>query len=320
MVSDVELSEQLQFTLSETNFSLPNKYIGKVRDNYSLETGNRLIVTTDRISAFDRVLTTIPFKGQVLNQISAFWFDKTKDIVENHVIDVPDPNVMVVKNCKTFPIELVVRGYLTGSAWRDYNEGKDISGIFLPKGLKKHQKFDSPVVTPSTKAEFGAHDIHISREEIIGKKLVAKKDYEIMERYALALYKRGVEIAAKQGLILVDTKYEFGQYDGKIILVDEMHTPDSSRYWYANTYAERFEKGEEPQILDKEFLRQWLITEKNFMGDGNIPEIPTEIKLEVARRYIKAFEEITGTTLKVEENKNLLERIEKNLKEKGYLK
>ncbi len=320
MISDNDLMEQLQHTLAETNFSLPDKYRGKVRDNYSLETGRRLIITTDRISAFDRILTTIPFKGQVLNQISAFWFDKTKDIIENHVVDVPDPNVMIVKQCKTFPIEMVVRGYITGSAWRDYSAGKDISGIFLPKGLKKNQKFDVPVVTPSTKADFGDHDIHISREEILAKKLMCAKDYLAMEKAAMLLYKRGVEIAAKQGLILVDTKYEFGIYNGKLIVVDEMHTPDSSRYWYLNSYAERFEKGEEPQILDKEFLRQWLITEKNFMGDGEIPEIPTEIKLEVARRYIKAFEEITGTELKVEENKNTLARIEANLKGKGYLK
>jgi len=312
--------EQLPCTLAETNFNLPDKYRGKVRDNYSLEIGRRLIITTDRISAFDRILTTIPFKGQVLNQISAFWFDKTKDIMENHVVDVPDPNVMIVKQCKTFPIEMVVRGYITGSAWRDYSAGKDISGIFLPKGLKKNQKFDVPVVTPSTKADFGSHDIHISREEILAKKLVSPKYFLAMEKAAMALYKRGVEIAAKQGLILVDTKYEFGIYNGKLIVVDEMHTPDSSRYWYLNSYAERFEKGEEPQILDKEFLRQWLIKEKNFMGDGEIPEIPIEIKLEVARRYIKAFEEITGTELKVEENKNILERIEANLKAKGFLK
>ena len=320
MIEKAQLEKMLAFTLSETNFSgLGKKYVGKVRDNYSLGDGTRIIITTDRLSAFDRVLTTIPFKGQVLNECSAFWFEKTKHIVDNHVIDVPDPNVTIAKECEVIPVEMVVRGYLTGSAWRDYRDGKDISGIVLPKGLRNWQKFGSPLVTPSTKAEAGLHDEHVSKESLVENGVVEKELLERMEKTALALFAEGTRICAKNGLILVDTKYEFGLLKGKLVVVDEMHTPDSSRYWFAETYTERFEKGVEPQILDKEFLRQWLIKEKNFMGDGPIPKIPDNIRAEVASRYITAFEGITGKELVVPEQLDATERIKSNLAEKGYL-
>ncbi|MBI5390076.1 phosphoribosylaminoimidazolesuccinocarboxamide synthase [Candidatus Woesearchaeota archaeon] len=306
------LHKQLSHTLKETNFpQLGQRYVGKVRDNYTLGK-KRVIITTDRLSAFDKVLTTIPFKGQVLNQLAAFWFEQTKQIIPNHVITIPDPNVMVVKECSVFPIEMVVRGYLAGSAWRDYQAGKDISGIKLSKGMKMSQKFPTPLLTPSTKAATG-HDEHISREEILRQKLVDPKLYEQMERIALALFKKGTEVVAKQGLILVDTKYEFGLLDGKLVLADEIHTPDSSRFWYADTYEDLFKAGKDQRMLDKEFLRQWLIREKKYMGDGPLPNIPDDIRVEVAWRYIKAYEEITGTLFKAVVG-DPLQRIEQNLK------
>ncbi len=320
MVSDDVLRKQLQFTLERTNFeNLGERYEGKVRDNYSLG-DRRILITTDRLSAFDRVLTTIPSKGQVLNEISVYWFNATKDVAANHLVESPDPNVMVAKQCKTIPVEMVVRGYLTGSAWRDYQAGKDISGIAIPTGLKNWQKFDKPLVTPSTKAESGLHDEHISKEKILQKGIVKRNIYEKMQKASLDLYSKGAELCRKNGLILVDTKYEFGiTAENELLVVDEMHTPDSSRFWYAESYEEKFSKGEEPDILDKEYLRQWLIRERNFMGDGPCPDIPDEVRVETARRYIKAFEMITGRELEAR-NESPLERIKKNLKERGYLK
>jgi phosphoribosylaminoimidazole-succinocarboxamide synthase len=318
MIPENQIKEQIKYALKDTELKLGKKYTGKVRDTYITE-NKVFLITTDRISAFDRVLTTIPFKGQVLNQISAFWFDKTKDIVKNHILDIPDPNVAVAKKVKILPIEVVVRGYLTGSAWRDYKEGKDISGIKLPAGMRKDQKFDKPLFTPSTKAEQGLHDEHISIEEIVKKGIVSAKLLKEVKDIALRLFERGQEIALKNGMILVDTKYEFGLDDkGELILADEMHTPDSSRYWYADTYKQRFEKGEDQRMLDKEFLRQWLIRERNFMGDGEIPEIPEEIKVKVGQIYIKAYEEISGQKFNAEVGL-VKDRIEKNLKKKGYL-
>jgi phosphoribosylaminoimidazole-succinocarboxamide synthase len=318
MVEEEILKKQLSLTLKETDFQeLGKPIMGKVRDTYDLGE-KRILITTDRLSAFDRVLTTIPFKGQVLNQISAFWFEKTLDIVKNHVIEVPDPNVTIARTCEVVPVEMVVRGYLTGSAWRDYEAGKDISGIELPKGMKQHQRFEKPIVTPSTKAEQGDHDEPISKEGIIEKGVVEEKLYNQLEKLTLALYERGVQISAKQGLILVDTKYEFGLVDGEVYLIDEIHTPDSSRYWYIDSYEERFNAGKEPQILDKEYVRQWLIKEKNYMGDGPQPEIPDDVRLETARRYIRAFETITGKQLNGQNN-NPAERIKESLKQKGYL-
>ena len=315
MLSDTILKSQLKHTLDKTNFKLSKKYEGKVRDNYTLD-GKRIIITTDRISAFDRVLCTIPFKGQVLNQTSAFWFEKTKNIVKNHIISVPDPNVMLVRECKPYPVEMVVRGYITGvtttSAWYSYERGvRNFCGNILPEGMKKNQKFDKPIITPSTKAHKG-HDKSVSRNEIIKRGLVDEKTYKKMEKAALELFDFGTKLVAKNNLILVDTKYEFGELNGDLVLIDEIHTPDSSRFWIKGTYKELFSKGQEPQKLDKEYVRQWLV-DKGFVGDGPIPKIPDDVKIEAAKRYITAYEMITGKEFKAK-NEDVLERIEGNLK------
>lgn len=316
MIPDPILKAQLQHTLDKTNFKFGNKYEGKVRDNYSFD-GKRVIITTDRISAFDRVLCTIPFKGQVLNQTSAFWFEKTKSIIDNHIISIPDPNVMLVKECKLIPVEMVVRGYITGvtttSAWYNYERGiRNFCGNILPEGMEKNQKFDNPIITPSTKAEHGLHDESVSGEEIIKRKLVDEKLYRQMEKAALALFEFGTKLVAKNNLILVDTKYEFGELNGKLVLIDEIHTPDSSRYWIKDTYEELFSKGKEPQKLDKEYVRMWL-SKRGFIGEGQIPSIPDEVKVEAAKRYITAYEMVTGNNFEAK-NEDVLERIEGNLK------
>jgi len=316
MLSNTILKNQLKYTLNKTNFKIGKKYEGKVRDNYILN-GKRIIITTDRISAFDRVLCTIPFKGQVLNQVSAFWFNKTKNIVKNHMISVPDPNVMVVKECKPYPVEMVVRGYITGvtatSAWHNYEKGvRNFCGNILPEDLKKNQKFDKPIITPSTKAEHGLHDESLSTGEILKRGLVDEKIYKKMEKTALALFDYGTKLIAKNNLILVDTKYEFGNLNGKLVLIDEVHTPDSSRFWIRNTYQQLFNKSQEPQKLDKEYVRQWLAS-KGFIGEGKIPNIPDGVKIEAAKKYITAYEMITGKEFKAK-NGDVSERIEKNLK------
>ena len=316
MLSDEILMNELKFTLDKTNFKFGKKYEGKVRDNYTFD-GKRIIITTDRISAFDRVLCTIPFKGQVLNQTAAFWFEKTRNIIENHIISVPDPNVMIVKECKPLPVEMVVRGYITGvtttSAWHNYEKGvRNFCGNILPEGLKKNQKLARPIITPSTKAEHGAHDESVSGEEIIKRKLVDEKIYRQMEKAALALFDFGTKLVAKNNLILVDTKYEFGELNGKLVLIDEIHTPDSSRFWIKDTYDELFSKGQEPQKLDKEYIRMWL-SGKGFIGEGKIPAIPDEIKVEAAKRYITAYEMITGKEFEAK-NEDVWKRIEGNLR------
>ena len=322
MVSDEILKKQLNNTLEKTDLKIGKKYEGKVRDNYILD-GKRLIITTDRISAFDRVLCTIPFKGQVLNQTSAFWFEKTRNIIKNHIIEVPDPNVMVVNECKLIPVEMVIRGYITGvtktSAWYNYEKGvRNFCGNVLPEGMKKNQKFDKPIITPSTKAEKGDHDESISGEEIIKRGLVDEKLYRQMEEVALALFNFGNELVAKNNLILVDTKYEFGlDKNDNLTLIDEIHTPDSSRFWVKDTYEKLFSEGEEPEKLDKEYVRQFL-ADKGFLGEGEIPEIPDEVKIEAAKRYIKAYEMITGQEFEAE-NEDVLGRIENNLRKAGYL-
>src|SRR3989338_9128078 len=321
MLSEETLKNQIKYNLDKTNLGIGKKYEGKVRDNYTLG-DKRIIITTDRISAFDRVLCTLPFKGQVLNQTSAFWFDKTKNIVNNHVIEVPDPNVTVGRECELIPVEMVVRGYLTGvtttSAWYNYERGiRDFCGNKLPEGMAKNQKFAKPIITPSTKAEKGGHDESVSGEEIIKRGLVDEDIYKQMEKAALSLFDFGNKLVAKNNLILVDTKYEFGiDEDGKLTLIDEVHTPDSSRYWIKNTYEGLFSKGEEPQKLDKEYVRQWLAA-KGFIGEGKIPEIPDDVKIEAAKRYITAYEMITGKEFKAEVG-NVIERIKRNLK--SYLK
>jgi phosphoribosylaminoimidazole-succinocarboxamide synthase len=318
MISDDKIKEQIKFTLEKTDFStLGEKYQGKVRDCYT-KGKQRIIIVTDKVSAFDRVLTTIPFKGQVLNQMANFWFEKTTDIVNNHVVDVPDQNVMVTDELEQVKVEMVVRGYLTGksstSAWTHYEKGvRNFCGNQLPDEMKMDQKFDKPIITPSTKADQGEHDESISAEECVKRGLVTQELMDKLSEISMALFARGTEIAAKQGIILVDTKYEFGlTADGHPVLIDEIHTPDSSRFWYADVYEERFEKGESQKKIDKEYIRAWLL-DKGFKGDGDIPEIPEDVKIEAAKRYIKAFELITGQEFQ-SEPAELLPRIEENLK------
>lgn len=322
MIDDDIIKKQIKNTLDRTDFKgLGKKYEGKVRDNYTKD-DKRIIIVTDRISAFDRVLTTIPFKGQVLNQMAAFWFEKSKHIAKNHMIDVPDPNVMVNIEVKPLPVEMVVRGYITGvtktSAWYNHEQGvRDFCGNILPDGLKKDQKLEKPILTPTTKGMHGEHDVNITPEEIVKQGLLTQEKWDQLAKLSLKLYNFGVEVAEKQGIILVDTKYEFGELNGEIVLMDEIHTPDSSRFWFSNSYQELFEKGEEQRKIDKEYVRTWLAG-KGFRGDGKIPEIPDNIKAEAAKRYIQAYELVTGQEFKADTS-NVLARIENNLKDKGYL-
>lgn len=293
------------------------KHQGKVRDSYTLD-GKRIIVTTDRQSAFDRVLGFIPYKGQVLTRLSEFWFNKTADIIQNHLLSVPDPNVMLVKNCKVIPIEMVVRGYITGvtdtSIWGSYEKGERvIYGIKFPGGLKKNQKLPEPVITPTTKAEKG-HDERLTEEDILKRKIVSSAIWKQMKKAALALFEKGQKICDKAGIILVDTKYEFGLDEkDKLILVDEMHTPDSSRYWIKKTYKERFKKGLEPDSYDKEPLRIWF-KEHGYTGKGKIPKMPPEFIAKMSMLYISIYEKITGKKFIPDMTKNVNERIKKNVR------
>ena len=305
-------------TLVKTDFNFPGQksvYHGKVRDVYNIDDDKMVMIATDRISAFDVILPKgIPFKGQVLNQIAARFLDATADIVPNWKMATPDPMVTVGLKCEGFRVEMIIRGYLTGSAWREYKAGNRVlCGIQLPDGMKEDQKFPSPIVTPSTKADTG-HDENISKEEIIKQGLVGKEDYELMEKYTKELFARGTEIATSHGLILVDTKYEFGKRDGKIYLIDEIHTPDSSRYFYANTYKELFNAGKPQKQLSKEFVRQWLI-ENGFMGQTGqkVPEMTDEYVDSVSDRYIELYEQIIGEKFVKEEHDDLESRIEKNI-------
>ena len=305
-------------TLVRTDFNFEgqtNVYHGKVRDVYSIGNDILVMVATDRISAFDVILPKgIPSKGQVLNQIAASFLDATADIVPNWKLATPDPMVTVGKKCEGFAVEMIIRGYLTGSAWRAYKEGcREICGVKLPDGMRENERFPEPIITPTTKAAEG-HDEDISREEIIAKGIVSKEDYEQVEKYTRALFARGTEIAASKGLILVDTKYEFGKADGKVILMDEIHTPDSSRYFYADGYQEKFEKGEPQKQLSKEFVRQWLI-ENGFMGkEGQqVPEMTDEYCETVSQRYIELYEDITGKKFVPCADEDLAARIEKNV-------
>ena len=304
--------------LTRTDFNFKGQksvYHGKVRDVYNIDDDLMVMVATDRISAFDVILPKgIPFKGQVLNQIAAKFLDATADICPNWKLATPDPMVTVGLKCEGFRVEMIIRGYLTGSAWRDYKNGcRNLCGNILPEGMKENQKFAEPLITPTTKAEEG-HDENISKEEIIAQGLVSKEDYEVMERYTRALFQRGTEIAAKKGLILVDTKYEFGKRDGKVYLIDEIHTPDSSRYFYADGYQEKFLKGEPQKQLSKEFVRQWLI-EHNFMNQPGqvMPEITDAYAETVSERYIELYEHIVGEKFIKESGTDLAARIEKNV-------
>jgi len=304
--------------LMGTDFSFPGQkslYNGKVRDVYNIDNEHLVMVVSDRISAFDVILPKgIPYKGQVLNQIASKFLDATADIVPNWKINVPDPNVTVGHFADPFKVEMVIRGYLTGHAWREYRDGKrDICGVSMPDGLKEHAKFPSAIITPTTKADEG-HDEDISREEIIKQGTVSREDYEILEDYTQKLFARGTEMAAEMGLILVDTKYEFGKKDGKIILIDEIHTPDSSRYFYADGYQDRQDNDEPQKQLSKEFVRQWLIA-NGFQGlEGQaMPEMPDSFVAEVSERYIELFESITGEKFVKSDTDQINTRIEKNV-------
>ena len=291
---------------------LGERWNGKVRDLYQVG-DKRILITTDRVSAFDRVLGLIPFKGQVLNQLSAWWFEQTADIVANHVLEVPDPNVTVAKNAAPLPVEIVVRGYITGvtttSLWYLYERGdRTPYGISLPDGLSKNDPLPSPIITPTTKAEKGQHDERLTRQEILARQLVDPDLYVEIETAALGLFKRGQELAAKAGLILVDTKYEFGLVDGKLTLIDEVHTPDSSRYWIADTYGS--EGG--PENYDKEFLRKWFAAQ-GYRGEGEQPIMPDSFVAQVAQRYIGAYEKLTGQTFEPG-SKPILPRLRQNLR------
>ena len=313
------ISAELNNTLTETNLSAVNKRTGKVRDQYELK--DRLIlVTTDRQSAFDRVLASIPFKGQVLNLTSAWWFDQTKDIIPNHVIDIPDPNATLAKKCNVFPIEFVVRGYITGSTstslWTVYNNGdREYCGNTLPEGLIKNQKLESNMLTPTTKEEH--HDRPISPNELVSEGWMTQEDWDYCSQKALELFAFGQQKAMENGIILVDTKYEMGRdVDENIVLIDEIHTPDSSRYWIAETYDERMAAGQEPQNIDKEFLRLWFVENCDPYNDETLPDAPVELITELSSRYIYLYEAITGGLFPFPDAGKLVQqRITKNLNE-----
>jgi phosphoribosylaminoimidazole-succinocarboxamide synthase len=312
-----KIKEHMDDVLVETNFDfLGEKKVGKVRDVY-IAKDHITLISTDRHSSFDRNIAFIPFKGEVLNQISLFWFEKTKGIIQNHVLSTPDPNVLVAKKCEPLPIECIVRGYITGvtstSLWTHYKDGKRNFGNFvLPEGLKKNQKLSEPVFTPSTK--FEEHDRTLSPDEIVTEGLLSREMVAEVEKIAKVLFKRGQEIALSRGLILVDTKYEFGlDKNGKLTLIDEIHTPDSSRYWKAGSYDERFSKGEEPEYFDKEFLRIWFKEHCDPYKDKVLPKAPPELVAELSRRYIEIYETITGKSFEHDFSQTTIERITKNL-------
>ena len=307
-------------TINNTNFNFPNQksvYKGKVREVYNINDELLVMIASDRLSAFDVIMPKqIPFKGQILNQIASKMMEATKDIVPNWIIAIPDPNVAIGHMCTPFKVEMVIRGYLSGHAAREYKVGKRmLCGVAMPDGMKENDKFPEPIITPSTKADNGAHDEDISKENILAKGIVSKEDYEVLEKYTRALFQKGTEIAAERGLILVDTKYEFGKTkEGKIVLIDEIHTPDSSRYFYADGYPERQDRGEAQKQLSKEFVRQWLIA-NGFQGlEGQtIPEMNEEKINEISDRYIELYEKITGETFIKSDVSNISERIEKNV-------
>lgn len=300
MVDNATLQAALGHTLQVTNLDrLGRKYEGKVRDNYTTTDGRRYIVVTDRISAFDRVLGTLPLKGQLLNRMAAFWFERTRNVAPNHVIDVPDPNVLVARECTPLPVEMIMRGYVTGvtstSIWTHYVRGERVfCGHRLPDGLRKNERLPQPILTPSTKAEHGDHDVSASREEILAMGRMSPRDFDEAAELAHALFAHGQRWCSERGLILVDTKYEFGKdATGKIVVIDEIHTPDSSRFWFESTYEGRFRLGQDPESFDKEYVRRFLAG-LGFKGDGPIPHIPDDVRIEASRRYIEAYEKITG--------------------------
>ena len=312
----MDIKSQLDLTLEKFEHdSLGEHYKGKVRNNFYHD-DKIIMVTSDRVSAFDHVLGTIPFKGQILTEIANFWFERTKHIAPNHIIESPDPQVLIAKKAKTLPVEVIVRNYITGSLWREYSSGINGQyGFMLPEGLKKDQKFSEVILTPSTKAEYGLHDEPISREEII-KDLVDEKIYKKAEEYALQLFDEGKKWADQQGLILVDTKYEFGIVDDELIVIDEIHTPDSSRFWVKSEYEERFAAGESQKMLDKENIRQWLI-DQGFSGEGTPPKLSDEIRISLAEHYMELYKVLLGKEF-IPELGDVEERVVRNLNKYGY--
>jgi phosphoribosylaminoimidazole-succinocarboxamide synthase len=317
VLDDALLKAQLANTLDTTRFEgLGVRYEGKVRDNYTKD-GRRFIVVTDRISAFDRILGTVPFKGQVLNRLAAWWFEKTKGVAKNHLVRVPDPNVLECIECTPLPVEMVVRAYITGSTstsmWTHYAAGaRTFCGHALPEGLRKNQRLERPLLTPATKAPKGEHDVSASREEILARGGISAADFDRAAEMVLALFATGQKICAERGLILVDTKYELGKTpDGEIVVIDEIHTPDSSRFWMKATYEERFAAGMDPEPLDKDFVRRYY-TALGYRGDGDPPELPDDVRIGAARRYVEAYERITGETFEPN-TEPPLPRIAKNL-------
>lgn len=315
MIAIDRIRQELNNVLVDTRLEgLGRRVVGKVRDSY-VQADRRILIVTDRISAFDRILGAIPFKGQVLNEMAAYWFEATRDIAPNHVIETPDPNAMVVAECEQLPLEFIVRGYITGvtktSAWTNYANGvRNLCGNVLPEGLRKDQKLDRPILTPTTKHE--EHDRNISREEAIAEGLIDGDTFDAAAALCMKLYRRGVELAAQRGLILVDTKYEIGRRDGHLVVSDEINTPDSSRYWFADSYEALFKSGREQRKLDKEYVREWLAA-KGFRGEGEPPVLTEEVRVEAARRYIEAFEMITGRDFVLHDGP-VAERLVRNLK------
>ncbi len=308
-------------TILKTDFSFPGQthiYKGKVRDVYTINHETLVMVASDRISAFDVVLPKgIPYKGQVLNQIASKFLDATADIVPNWKIESPDPQVTIGVKCEPFPVEMIIRGYLTGSSWRTYKSGaREICGVPIPDGMKEHQRFEKPIITPTTKAELGLHDEDISKEEILKSGLVSEADYALLEKYTQELFERGSQIAEEKGLLLVDTKYEFGKKDGVIYLIDEIHTPDSSRYFYKEGYQERFDRGEAQKQLSKEFVREWLM-ENGFQGQKGqqVPEMTDEFVQTISERYIELYEKIIGEDFVKADVSRILTRVEKNIQD-----
>lgn len=300
MIDPQIVRDAIPYALNDTHFEgLGKRLSGKVRDIY-LQPGHRLLVATDRLSAFDRIIAAIPFKGQVLNQLSGWWFEQTSDVVANHVLDIPDPNVTVGRECQALAVEVVVRGYITGvtdtALWTLYNDGvKKPYGLDLPPGLKKNDRLPEPVITPTTKGGEGEHDERLSSDEVVSKGLMSASRWQEVREAALEIFRRGQERAQAAGLILVDTKYEFGTLDGKLVLIDEVHTPDSSRYWIADSYAADHAAGREPEGLDKEYIRRWLKAQ-GYTGEGQVPAPPADVVTELATRYIGAYERLTGRT------------------------
>jgi phosphoribosylaminoimidazole-succinocarboxamide synthase len=323
MISSDQLRELLPSALDQTSLPLANKATGKVRDWYDLADGKRLIITTDRLSAFDRILATVPYKGQVLNQLSAWWFEQTQDMIPNHIVSLPDPNAAVVQVAAPFPVEVIVRGYITGvtttALWYRYTQGeRNIYGYEFPEGLRKNQALPQPIITPTTKGGITGHDERLTCAEVIENGLLDQQTWDQVQSVALAIFRRGQAVARKAGIILVDTKYEFGcAADGSVVLIDEVHTPDSSRFWKADTYERRFAAGEDPENFDKEFVRL-AYAQKGYRGDGEIPSVPDELWVSASERYMQIYETLTRKEF-VPETYPVQERLLENLRQGGLL-